>query len=94
MIDTIVIGNRPCGIEKIPVTVKYNKKFRQSVLLGICSVDITLFDGNNINKNWCLRLIVPFKQYGSMIFVTVLEKIIRNVFITDSVLSSIGDLSL
>ena len=57
-------------------------------------VDVEPLDGGEIKNHWCIRFLVPISEACSTSFYDFLEKFIRRVFITDPVLSSIGDFEL
>ena len=89
------IGRRQCGENKILVEVKYTIKARQIYLSTFMyAVGVTLVDGNTIKDQWVLRFLVPFNHYLKLSFYSYLERLIRTVIITDSVLYSIGAVEL
>ena len=57
-------------------------------------VDVVLLDGGDIKNQWCIRFLVSISEACSTSFHKFLEKFIRRVYITDSVLSSIGAFEL
>ena len=57
-------------------------------------LDVELLDGGEIKNHWCIRFLVSISEACSTSFHDVLEKFIRRVLITDSVLSSIGAFEL
>ena len=57
-------------------------------------MSIDLIDGNDIKNHWILWLLVPVHHSSSQYFILLLERFIKSVLITDSVLYSIGALEL
>ena len=57
-------------------------------------MSIDLIDGNDIKNHWVLWLLVPVNYSSSQYFRLFLERFIKTVIITDSVLYSIGALEL
>ena len=57
-------------------------------------LDVDLLDGGECKNHWCIRILVPIGVACSTSFHDFLEKFIRRVLITDSVLSSIGAFEL
>ena len=57
-------------------------------------LDVELLDGGENKNHWCICFLVPFSEACSTSFHNFLEKFIRRVFISDSVLSSIGAVEL
>ena len=57
-------------------------------------LDVELLDGGKTKDHWCIRFLVAIIEAFSMTFHEFLEKFIRRVLITDSVLSSIGAFEL
>ena len=55
---------------------------------------VTLFDKNKNKDYWVMRFLVIISHYLRYSFITFLQRFIRTVIITDSVLYSIGDLEL
>ena len=89
------IGYRQSGVDNIAIRVKYILKSRQinySTVINAVSID--LIDGNDINNHWVLWLLVPVHYSSSQYFRLFLERFIKTVFITDSVLYSIGAFEL
>ena len=95
MESSFPIGRRQCGEKKISVEVKYTIKARQiNVSTFIYAVGVTLVDGNK-NKDHCvLRFLVSISNHLRYSFITFLQRLIRTVLITDSVLYSIGAIDL
>ena len=95
MVVSIHIGFRHCGKKTISVIVDYTIKARQlNPTTVIYVANVELFDGGKTNDHWCIRFLVPTIEAFSMSFHNFLEKFIRKVLITDSVLSSIGAFEL
>ena len=95
MVVTIHIGFRHCGKKTISVIVDYSIKARQiNPTTVIYVVDVEPLDGGEIKNHWCIRFLVPISEACSTSFHDFLEKFIRRVLITDSVLSSIGAFEL
>ena len=84
-----LIGYRQCGLNEIPIRVKYTLKGRPFNLTDIVAFAIDLLDGINIKNHWNLRILVPNKHSSSQSFILLLESFIRDVFIADSVLNTI-----
>ena len=73
----------------------YTSKARQLNSTTVIYVfDVELLDGGEINNHWCIRFLVPISEACSTSFHDFLEKFIRRVLITDSVLSSINAVEL
>ena len=53
-------------------------------------VNVELLDAGEITDDWYIRFLVPVSEAFHQSFDDFLEKFIRTVLITDSVLSSIG----
>ena len=86
----ILIGYRQCGLNKIPIRVKYILKGRPiNLTTDIVAPAIDLLYGKLIKNHWSLRVLVPNKHSSSQSIILLLERFIRGVFITDSVLNSI-----
>ena len=95
MVVLINIGFRHCGKKTISVIVDYSIKARQlNPTTVIYVLDVDLLDGGELKNNWCIRFLVPISEACSTSFHDILEKFIRRVLITDSVLSSIGAFEL
>ena len=95
MVVSIHIGFRHCGKKTISVIVDYTIKARQlNPTTVIYVIDVDLFDGGEIKNHWCIRFLVPISEACSTSFRDFLEKFIRRVLITDSILSSIGAFEL
>ena len=81
--------------KNISIKVKYTIKSRQiNISTFIYAVGVTLVDGNKNKDHWVLRFLVPISHYLRYSFITFLQRLIRTVIITDSVLYSIGALEL
>ena len=90
-----LIGYRQCGLNEIPIRVKYIlKKRRINFTTDIVALAIDLLDGKDIKNHWNLRVLVPSKHSSSQSFILLLESFIRDVIITDSVLNSICTFNL
>ena len=90
-----LIGYRQCGLNEIPIRVKYILKGRPiNLTTDIVALAIDLLDGKLIKNHWSLRVLVPNKHSLSQSFILLLESFIRDVFITDSFLNSICALNL
>ena len=95
MVVLIHIGFRHCGKKTISVIVDYTIKARQlNPTTVIYVVDVELLDRDEIKNHWCIRFLVPINEACSTSFHDFLEKFIRRVLITDSVLSSIDAFEL
>ena len=95
MAVSIHIGFRHCGKKTISVIVDYTIKARQLNPTTVISVaDVELLDGGETKDHWCICFLDPIIETFSMSFHDFLEKFIRRVLITDSVLSSIGAFEL
>ena len=95
MVVSIHIGFRHCGNKTISVIVDYTIKARQlNPTTVIYVLDVDLLDEGEIKNHWCIRFLVPTSEACSTSFHVFLEKFIRRVLITDSVLSSIGAFEL
>ena len=95
MVVSIHIGFRHCGKTTISVIVDYTSKARQLNPTTVMYVaDVELLDGGKTKDHWCIRFLVLIIEAFSMSFHDFLEKFIRRVLITDSVLSSIGAFEL
>ena len=80
---------------RLSVIVDYSIKARQiNPTTVIYVVDVDLIDGGEIMNHWCIRFLVPISEACSTSFHNFLEKFIRTVLITDSVLSAIGAFEL
>ena len=85
-----LIGYRQCGLNEIPIRVKYTLNGRPiNLTTDILSLAIDLLDEKDIKNHWNLRVLVPNKHSSSQSFIILLERLIRDVFITDSVLNTI-----
>ena len=95
MVVLIHIGLRHCGKKTISVIDDYLIKARQiNSTTVIYVVDVELLDGGEIKNHCCIRFLVPISEACSTYFHDFVEKFIRIVFITDSVLSFIGAFEL
>ena len=95
MVMSIHIGFRHCGKKTISVIVDYTTKSRQlNPTTLIYAVDVELLNGGETKDHWCIRFLVPTIEAFLKSFHKFLEKFIRRILITDSVLSSIGAFEL
>ena len=95
MVLSIHVGFRHCGKKTISVIVDYTIKSRQlNPTTVIYVVDVELLDGGETKYHWCIRFLVLNIEAFRKSFHDFLEKFIRSVLITDSVLSSIGAFEL
>ena len=91
MVVSIHIGLRHCWKKTISVIVDYTIIARQiNPTTVIYVLDVDLLDGGESKNHWCKRFCVPISEACSTSFHDFLEKFIRRVLITDSVLSSVG----
>ena len=94
MVVSIHIGYIHCGKKTISVIVDYTIKARQlNPTTVIYVLDVDFLDGGKIKNRWCIHFLVPINEAWSTSFHNFLEKFIRRVLITDSVLCSIDALS-
>ena len=85
-----LIGYRECKLNEILIRGNY-------ILIGlpinlttdIVPLVIDLLDGKDIKNHWNLRVSVPNKHSSSKSLILLLVSLSINVFITDSVLTSI-----
>ena len=90
MVLSIHIGFRHCGKRTISVIVNYTIKSRQlNFTTVIFVINVELLDGGEVKNQWCIRVLVPITEASHVSFHNFLDKFIRNVLITDSVLFSI-----
>ena len=95
MVVSIHIGFRHSGKKTISVNVDYTIKARQLFLTTVIYVlDVDLLDGGEIKNHWCIRFLIPISEACSTSFHDFLEKFIRRVLITESVLSAKGAFEL
>ena len=95
MVSSIHIGFRHCGKRTISVIVDYTVKSRQlNPTTVIFVVNVELLDGSEVKNQWCIRFLVPITETSHVSFHDFLDRFIRKVLITDSVLSSNGALEL
>ena len=91
MVSSIHIGFRHCGKRTISFIVDYSIKSRQlNPTTVIFVINIELLDGGEVKNHWFLRFLVLITEASHVFFHNFLERFIRKVLITDSVLSSIG----
>ena len=57
-------------------------------------VNIELLDGGEVKNQWCIRFLVPITETSQVSFDNFLDRFIRKVLITDSVLSLLGTFEL
>ena len=89
------IGRRQCGEKTISVEIKYTIIARQiNISTFIYAVGVTMVNGNKNMDHWVLRFVVRISHHLRYSFITFLQRLIRTVIITDSVLYSIGALEL
>ena len=70
--------------------MKYTLEGRPfNLTTDILALAIDLLDGQNIKNHWNLSVLVSKKHSSSQSFILLLESVIRDVFITDSVLNTI-----
>ena len=73
----------------------YTFKSRQLNLTTVIFVVIVkLFNGSEVTNQWCIRFLVPISEASHVSFHDFLDRFIRKLLITDSVLSSIGAFEL
>ena len=95
MVLSIHIGFRHCGKTTISVIVDYTIKSRQlHPITVIFVVNVKLLDKGKVKNQWCIRFLVPITETSQVSFDNFLNKFIRKVLITYSVLSSIGAFEL
>ena len=95
MVSSIHIGFRHCGKRTISVIVDYTIKSRQlNPTTVIFVVNVELLDWGEVKNQWFIRFLVPITEASHVSFDHFLDKLIRKVLITDSVLSSIGAFEL
>ena len=95
MVSSIHIGFKYCQKRTISVIVDYTIKNRQlNPTTVIFVVNVELHDGGEVKNQWCIRFLVLITETSHVTFDNFLERFIRNVLITDSVLSSIGAFEL
>ena len=84
-----LIGYRQCGLNEIPIRVKYTfQGWPINLTTDIVALAIDLLDGKDIRNHWNLSVSVLIKHFSSQSFILLLESFIRDVFITDSVLNT------
>ena len=65
-----LIGYRQCGLNEIPIRVKYILKGRPiDFTTDIVAFAIDLFDGKNIKNHWNLCVLIPNKHSLSQSFI-------------------------
>ena len=85
-----LFGYRQCGLNKISIRVKYILKGRLiNFTTYIVALAFDLLDGKDIKNYWNLRISVPNKYSSSQSFILLLESLIRDVIITNSLLNFI-----
>ena len=57
-------------------------------------INVELLDGGEVTNQWCIRFLVPITEVSYVTFHDFLDRVIRKVLITDSVLSLIGAFEL
>ena len=53
-------------------------------------VNVEHLDGGEVTNQWCIRFLLPITEAYHVFFHDFLDRFIRKILITDSVLSSIG----
>ena len=95
MVLSIYIGFRHCGKRTISIIVDYSIKSKQlNPTTVIFVINVKLLDRGEVKNQWFLRFLVPITEASHVSFHNFLERFIRKVLITDSVLSSIGAFEL
>ena len=95
MVLSIHIGFRHSGKRTISVIVNYTIKTRQlNPTTVIFVVNVELLDGGEVMNQWCIRFLVVLTEASHVSFHNFLDRFIRKVLITDSLLSSIGAFEL
>ena len=90
MVSSIHIGFRHCRKRTISVIVDYTVKRRQlNPTTVIFIVNVELLDGGKVKNQWCIRFLVPITEATHVSFHNFLDRFIRKVLITDSILCSI-----
>ena len=90
-----LIGYRQCGLNEILIRMRYTLKGRPlNLTTDIVALSIDLLDEKDIKNHWNLSVLVPNKHSSSQSFIILLESFIRDVFITDSVLTTIWAFNL
>ena len=91
MVLSIHIGFRHCGKRTISAILDYFIKSRQlNPTTVIYVVNVELLDLGEVKNQWYIRFFVPITEASHVFFHEFLDRFIRKVLITDSVLSSIG----
>ena len=81
--------------KRLSVIVNYTIKSRQlDPTTVIFVVNVELLDGGEVKHQWYIRFLVPITEAFHVSFYDFLDKFIRKVLSTDSVLSSIGAFEL
>ena len=95
MVLLIDIGFNHCGKKTISVIKDYTMKSRQlNPTTVIYVVDVKLLDGGKTTDHLSIRFLVPTIKTFRILFDDFLNKLIRSVLITDSVLNSINAFEL
>ena len=79
------------GERTIPFTVSCDIKTQQinfNTIFYVVKID--LLEGKCRMRSWIIRLLVPTFHSISISFLNFLQRCVRNVFVTDNVLLSIG----
>ena len=85
------IGDHPLGERTIPVTVSSDMKTRQiNFNTDFYVVEIDLLEGKCRMRSWIIRLLVPTFHSIRKSFLNFFQHFVRNVFVTDDVLFSLG----
>ena len=95
MVSSIHIKFRQCGKRTISVIVDYTIKSRQlNPTTVIFVVNVELCDGGEVKNQLCTCFLVLITESSHVVFHNYLNRFIRKVRITDSVLNSIGAFEL
>ena len=85
-----LLGYRQCKLKEILIRVKYLLNGRPiNLTTDIVAVVINLLNGKDIKNHYSFRFLVPNKHSSSQSFILLIQSLIKDVFITDSVLNSI-----
>ena len=91
MVLSIHIGLRYCWKKTISVIVNYIIKSRQlNFTTVIFVVHVELLIEGEVKNQWCICFLVPITEASHVFFHDFLDRFIRKILITDSVLSSFG----
>ena len=85
-----LLGYRQFKLKEILIRVKYLLNGRPiNLTTDIVAVVINLLNGKDIKNHYSFRFLVPNKHSSSQSFILLIQSLIKDVFITDSVLNSI-----